>query len=330
MSRLLNPRRFSAEKFAWQHQVLTDPELSAFSKVLGAFLTHYLDPQKGGSWASQQFLATHLGVDIRTIRRATSELVAKGHIALEVSRGRGNANVCRALLKGATGASTVPAATTTQEISGHEYMADHRTRSSGDQAQNRTNRARKQDSTARPILPESESPLVPPASQGTVPARTAPSDRGEAPSFSNARHYRPRRLQRGGLVSHSLFPNAEVRAAVVRVMGESGARSYLDPAVWLEADRTIVCRLGIAAETLRTRVTGELRALGVRVRHDRSSQPVDELARPASGLNTAVDALCSLHQSCNGIALAHPTYARNTRELDWAVRRASHACSGRP
>ncbi|WP_374660099.1 helix-turn-helix domain-containing protein [Phenylobacterium sp.] len=275
MSRLLNPRRFNAEKFAWQHQVLTDPELSAFSKVLGAFLTHYLDPQKGGSWASQQFLATHLGVDIRTIRRATRELVAKGHIALEVSRGRGNANVCRALLKGATGASTVPAATTPQEISGHEYMADHRTRSSGDQAQNRTNRARKPDSTARPILPESESPLVPPISRRRSPACPAPSNRGKSPKLLQYPSASSRPASATPARVTPQFPNAEVRAAVVCAMGESAAKSYLDPAVWCETDRTIICRLGIAADTLRTRIPGELRALGVRVLVDRSSQSVD-------------------------------------------------------
>lgn len=274
MSRLLNPRRFNADKFAWQHQVLTDPELSAFAKVLGAFLTHYLDPHKGGSWASQQFLARHLGVDVRTIRRATSELVTQGHIALEVSRGRGNANVCRALLKDPTGASAVPAATTRQDIPDRDHVTNHRTRPSGDQSQNRTNRGRKPDSTARPILPESESPLVPPVSRRRSPACPAPSNRGKSPKLLQYPSASSRSSSATPARVAPQFPNAEVRAAVVCAMGESAAKSYLDPAVWCETDRTIICRLGIAADTLRTRIPGELRALGVRVLLDRSSQSV--------------------------------------------------------
>lgn len=271
MSRLLNPRRFKAEKFAWQHQVLADPELSAFSKVLGAFLTHYLDPEKGGSWASQQFLATRLGVDVRTIRRATSELVAQGHIALEVSRGRGNANVCRALLKDLESTETIAAsepATTSHSVSGRDQGAKHRTDPSGDRSQNRTNGTRKPDTAARPILSEPESPLVPPAE----PAKDhAPRSR-QGQQSCKVRQYRPRRFEGRSPGKGGPFPNIEVRAAVVRAMGEGGARSYLDPAAWCEADRAIVCQLGIATEALRSRAGRELGLLGVKVSLSRKAR----------------------------------------------------------
>ncbi|WP_436060020.1 MULTISPECIES: helix-turn-helix domain-containing protein [unclassified Phenylobacterium] len=261
MSRLLNPRRFNAEKFAWQHQVLADVELSAFSKVLGAFLTHYLDPEKGGSWASQQFLATHLGVDVRTIRRATSELVAHGHIALEVSRGRGNANVCRALLKGLESIEAIAPepVTTLPRVSRRVKAAEHRTAPSGDRSQNRANGARKPDTAARPILSEPESPLVPP----TGPVAAWHRQRRQS---SDVRH-RPHRQhsQVPWAAECTTFPNTEVRAAVVRAMGEGGARSYLDPATWSEADRTIVCQLGIASDALRSRAGKELGTLGVAI-----------------------------------------------------------------
>ncbi len=261
MSRLLNPRRFNAEKFAWQRQVLADTELSAFSKVLGAFLTHYLAPEKGGSWASQQFLATHLGVDVRTIRRATSELVAQGHIALEVSRGRGNANVCRALLKDLESAETIAtseSATTSHGVSGRVQAPEHLTAPSGDQSQNRTNGTRKPDTVARPILSEPESPLVPQIGLAASWSR-------QRRQSSDVQRPHRRHFQVPSAVKHPTFPSTEVRAAVVRAMGEGGARSYLDPATWNGVDRTIVCQLGIAADALRSRAGKELGSLGVSV-----------------------------------------------------------------
>lgn len=75
MSRPLDPARFNAEKLLWQRLVLQDPSLNAFAKVLAAFLTHYLNERRGGAWLSQPELARRLGVDVRTIRRATADLV---------------------------------------------------------------------------------------------------------------------------------------------------------------------------------------------------------------------------------------------------------------
>lgn len=283
MSRLLNPRRFNAEKFAWQHQVLADPELSAFARVLGAFLTHYLDPEKGGSWASQQFLATQLGVDVRTIRRATGELVAQGHIALEVSRGRGNANVCRALLKvgkGPEAAAGCEHATAQRRVSGRPSSAEHRTELSGDRPENRTFAARKPDIPARPILSESESPLVP-------PMRFEQSEPASAALVQRRRRTGSQRAPAKRACARR-FPHDDIRAAIVQAIGEAGTQSYLDPAAWCPEERRIVCRLSLAAEALQARAAKELAKLGIEVLFDVSAYA---RLRSAVGPHSARDRL---------------------------------------
>lgn len=67
MSRLLDCDRFHTDKLAWQHQVMTDPRLGAFAKLLGAFVMHYLDEKReeagphsrswpnAWAWTSEQF-----------------------------------------------------------------------------------------------------------------------------------------------------------------------------------------------------------------------------------------------------------------------------------
>jgi hypothetical protein len=307
VSRLLNPRRFNAEKFAWQHQVLEDPELSAFSRVLGAFLTHYLDPEKGGSWASQQFLATRLGVDVRTIRRATSELVAQGHLALEVSRGRGNANLCRALLevgKGPEAAAGCEHATAQRRVSGQPPAAEHRTGLSGDRPESRTITGRKPDIPARPILSEPESPLVPPMRfEQSQPAIAALSQRKRRPGSHRAPAKR---------TYTSRFPHDDIRAAIVRAIGEAGTQSYLDPAAWCPAERTIVCRLSLAAEALQARAAKELAELGVVVSFNVSTHA---RLRSSVGPHSACDRLTASCRVERTATLGAEIGRLNTRDL---------------
>lgn len=98
MTRFLDPAKFTAEKLSWQRLVLQDPSLNAFAKVLAAFLMHSLHEKRGAAWMSQTELAANLGVDVRTIRRATADLVVARWLVVTVSKGRGRSNVYRAIL----------------------------------------------------------------------------------------------------------------------------------------------------------------------------------------------------------------------------------------
>lgn len=175
MSRLLDHDRFHTEKLAWQHQVMSDPRLGAFAKLLGAFVMHYLDDKKGGSWASQPFLAERLGVDVRTIRRATAELVSLGHLVVEVSRGRGKANFYRALLKEPAqpgmGAEVATGAHEVRPIRVEVGELEKRTPVSAYANENRTNETVKPDSHVRPTLLEPYYPLPPKPRLRSGPAR---------------------------------------------------------------------------------------------------------------------------------------------------------------
>lgn len=275
MSRLLDPKRFMAEKLEWQHQVLCDPDLSAFGKTLGAFLMHYLDEAQGGGWTSQPFLAERLQVDVRTIRRAVAELETRGHLRVESSRGRGKANIYRALLKAEASrhdenhrrasSSAIPQIAPESRTEMSAQTLKTRTDLSSITAESRTFDAGKADSHALPTLIEPFTPLPPkpggprPAARlGGQPQRTA------SPAVRSL-----------GMVE---FPDVAVRSAVIKCMGLDGARSYLDPNDWRASDQTIVCRLKFSAEILRQRAGLELARLGVQITHDGALNAPSQIA----------------------------------------------------
>jgi hypothetical protein len=275
MSRLLDHDRFHTEKLAWQHQVMSDARLGAFAKLLGAFVMHYLDDRKGGSWASQPFLAERLGVDVRTIRRATAELVSLGHLVVEVSRGRGKANFYRALLK----ESAQPSMSAEVYTDAHEIRPiraesgelEKRTPVSAYANENRTNETVKPDSHVRPTLLE---PYYPPSPQATPAFRPYPTTR-RAPSdrrITSRTHLCGKTTDPSAFERRRGFADSDVRAAVVRAIGEEGARSYLDPASWRERDKTIVCPFQISAERLRAGAGAFLAELGVAIEHAPASR----------------------------------------------------------
>jgi hypothetical protein len=269
MSRLLDHDRFHTEKLAWQHQVMSDARLGAFAKLLGAFVMHYLDHKKGGSWASQPFLAERLGVDVRTIRRATAELVGLGHLVVEVSRGRGKANFYRALLKEPAQPSMgVEVATDAHEVRPIRVEAgelEKRTPVSAYANENRTNETVKPDSHVHPTLLE---PNYPPSPQATPAVRPRPRRRASSDRpITNRTHLCGKTTDRSAFAGWRGFADSDVRAAVVRAIGEEGARSYLDPASWRERDKTIVCPFQISAERLRAGAGAFLAELGVAIEH---------------------------------------------------------------
>lgn len=271
MSRLLDHDRFHTEKLAWQHQVMSDARLGAFAKLLGAFVMHYLDDKKGGSWASQPFLAERLGVDVRTIRRATAELVSSGHLVVEVSRGRGKANFYRALLKepaqpsmGAEVATDAYGVRPIRPEAGNGEL-EKRTPVSAYANENRTNEAVKPDNRFRPTLLE---PYYPPSPQAAPPVRPRPRRRASSDRpITNHTRFCGKTTDPSAFARWRGFADGDVRAAVVRAIGEEGARSYLDPASWRESDKTIVCPLQFSADRLRAGAGAFLAELGVSIEH---------------------------------------------------------------
>jgi hypothetical protein len=62
------------------------------------------------------------------------------------------------------------------------------------------------------------------------------------------------------LAPAQLFPDAEIRAAVIGIKGEAWAASWLDPCSWEPERRVIVPRNGLAAQRLRSEVMRVLQA----------------------------------------------------------------------
>lgn len=267
MSRPLDPARFTAEKLLWQRLVLQDPSINAFAKVLAAFLTHSLNEKRGGAWMSQPELASRLGVDVRTIRRATADLVEAKWLTVTVSKGRGRSNVYRAILNPTSlgQQSENPADELTSDARGpmccapdnRTYLTagqgENRTPLSQDGAENRTTTVPKPDERARPILIETNSPLPP----------TSSADRGSSrPDRCNSR---TGRLTRSSSLRR--FPEDTVRMTLLAAKGQNFVCSYLDPASWHVEGRAIMCWTKFAAHKLREECGAELARLGVIVGH---------------------------------------------------------------
>ena len=100
MSRRLDPENFVAEKLAWHQRIASDPTISLPAKAVAGFILHDLNPCEGGAWRGQERMATSLGVSPRQLRRLIEELQASDYLEVEVRRGRGRTNICRATLPG--------------------------------------------------------------------------------------------------------------------------------------------------------------------------------------------------------------------------------------
>lgn len=269
MSCTLNRENFLAAKLAWQRGLLTDPNLTAFAKVLGSYLMHDLHSGRGGAWRSQSSLAELLSVDVRTIRRGASELVRAGHLRIAVSRGRGHANFYEAITPSTETRTYKSGATAESRTTLSVSPADNRMHTPGDDAANRLPQALGADTGALPSLSNPiNNPLRPPV--GARAARRENSITLAELTATNASPLEGRAL--GSTVSgrtlRRRFRNDYVRAAIAAHIGETAAASYLDPAAWRESDNTIVCRLSIAADTLRSRAGDLMSRVGITVVHD--------------------------------------------------------------
>jgi len=98
MSRRLDPENFVAEKLAWHQRIASDPKISLQAKAVAGFILHDLNSCEGGAWRGQESMASSLGVSPRQLRRLLEELQTADYLDVEVRRGRGRTNICRATL----------------------------------------------------------------------------------------------------------------------------------------------------------------------------------------------------------------------------------------
>lgn len=234
MSRHLAPKNFVAEKLAWHQRIASDPKISLQAKAVAGFILHDLNPCEGGAWRGQDSMATSLGVSPRQLRRLLDELQTAGYLEVEVRRGRGRTNICRATLPGEA------AKASQNRSSATDQSREKRSQATVQAPKNRTSATRKPVTGDRQYLYEpikrfrATESRRPDGGVGT-PARLIP------------------------------FAQADIRQAVVQIAGEDAAVSYLDHARWEPDERRILCTSPTAFARLKDRVGGPLAARGVSI-----------------------------------------------------------------
>lgn len=234
MSRRLAPENFVAEKLAWHQRIASDPKISLQAKAVAGFILHDLNPCEGGAWRGQESMATSLGVSPRQLRRLLEELRTADYLEVEVRRGRGRTNICRA---------TVPdeaAEAPQNRTSATDQTREKRTQATAQTPENRTSATRKPVTGDRQYLYE-------------------PIKR-----FRDAGNRRP---DGGAGTPAQLIPFAqtEIRKAVVQIAGEGAAVSYLDHARWEPDEQRILCTSPTAFARLKDLVGRPLAAIGVSI-----------------------------------------------------------------
>lgn len=234
MSRLLDPENFVAEKLAWHQRIASDPTVSLSAKAVAGFILHDLNASQGGAWRGQESMAASLGVSARQLRRLLDELEAASYLQVEVRKGRGRTNICRATLPGEGGVALE------NGTSKAAQTAEKRTSATVQAPKNRTWASQKPDMGDRQFLYDS--------------IRRFPTPEGRR---SGGGH-RP-------LAQVGPFVQADIRATVIRLAGEGATVSYLDPATWDPDNNRIVCASSIGFGRLRDLVGHSLAAKGVSI-----------------------------------------------------------------
>lgn len=234
MSRRLAPGNFVAEKLAWHQRIASDPKISLQAKAVAGFILHDLNPCEGGAWRGQESMATSLGVSPRQLRRLLEELQTADYLEVEVRRGRGRTNICRATLPD-------EAAETPQNwSSATDQTHEKRSQATAQTPENRTSATRKPVTRDRQYLYEPIKRF-----------RAAESRRPDGGAGTPAR-----------LLP---FAQTDIRKAVVQIAGEGAAVSYLDHARWEPDERRILCSSATAFARLKDLVGHSLAARGVSI-----------------------------------------------------------------
>jgi hypothetical protein len=83
---------FFREKFVWLEQVRADPELTPLAFMLAYILADYVNEREGCAWPSIARLAAECRVTERGIQKTLRSLVERGHVNVELAKGRGKTN----------------------------------------------------------------------------------------------------------------------------------------------------------------------------------------------------------------------------------------------
>lgn len=234
MSRFLDPENFVAEKLAWHQRIAGDPTVSLSAKAVAGFILHDLNASEGGAWRGQESMAASLGVSARQLRRLLDELEEASYLQVEVRKGRGRTNICRATLPGEE------AVASENRKSMAAQTVEKRKSATVQAPKKRTSASRKPDMGDRQFLYDS--------------IRRFPTPECQRPGSGD-----------GPLAQVGPFAQADIRAAVIRLAGEGATVSYLDPAAWDADSNRIVCTSSTGFARLRDLVGRPLAARGVSI-----------------------------------------------------------------
>lgn len=234
MSRLLDLENFVAEKLAWHQRIASDPTVSLSAKAVAGFILHDLNASEGGAWRGQESMAAGLGVSARQLRRLLDELEAASYLQVEVRKGRGRTNICRATLPDERAVASENRTSTAAQT------VEKRTSGTVQTPKNRTLASRKPDMDVRQYLYD--------------PIRRFPTPEGRKAGSRN----RP-------LAQITPFAEAGIRAAVTHLAGEAATVSYLDSAIWDADENRIVCTSPTGFRKLCNLVERPLAARGVSI-----------------------------------------------------------------
>ncbi|MBU2230748.1 MAG: hypothetical protein KKG69_05675 [Alphaproteobacteria bacterium] len=179
-------------------------------------------------------MATSLGVSPRQLRRLLEELKTANYIEIEVRKGRGRTNICRAILP--DGAAEAPQ----NRSSAPDQTPEKRPQATAQTPEKRTSATRKPVTGDRQYLYDSINRF-----------RAAESRRPDGGAGTPAR-----------LIP---FSQADIRQAVVQIAGEGAAVSYLDHARWEPDEQRILCTSPTAFARLKDLVGRPLATRGVSI-----------------------------------------------------------------
>ena len=214
---LLDPENFVAAKFAWHQCIVRDPDLSLQAKAVAGFVLHDLNAREGCAWRGQEGMAEALGIGVRQLRRLMDDLSRAGYLQIEVRRGRGRTNICRATLP-----LDRPSEPKQKRPPAAAEPVKMRSATSAEAGRNRTGRTKKPDVDGRQYLEDSIDKFA-------RARRSVESSKGLPPPFERS----------------------DIRLLVRHLGGEAAAVSYLDGSRWDDQEKCVICR----TETGFTRLT---------------------------------------------------------------------------
>jgi len=95
---MAEPALTTKEKLLWYDALTFDVALSHLSARVAHAIGTHLNRWSGATFISHDTLAKRLGVSPKSIERAVAELERRGHLSVTRSKGRGYANVYRAII----------------------------------------------------------------------------------------------------------------------------------------------------------------------------------------------------------------------------------------